>query len=294
MKMAAKTNYFSHDANARNDSKIVRLRMRHGAAGYGVYFMILERLREDAQYMSVKDYEMIAFDFRVDAALVKSVVEDFGLFAFTDDGERFYSDSFNVRMSAKDEVSRQRSEMGKKGGAPKGNRNAAKNPSEPSEEQADEEKQPTACFETTIGLNKNNQKQPTACFETSKESKGKERKESKENIVVDDARVREGDEFLQKFFDEHALQVETLCMQLHTPRDALRDKARQVVAEWQLTEATHEDYRDKAQHLINQLRIKVREDEKAKRNADHRQRLQDRRGEADTAATSAADYQTTF
>ena len=73
--------YFSHDSNARNDDKLIRLRMKHGAAGYGVYFMILERLREETDYMSIKDYNMIAFDFRVDSSLVKSVIEDFGLFA---------------------------------------------------------------------------------------------------------------------------------------------------------------------------------------------------------------------
>ena len=110
------TNYFSHDSNARNDEKLVRLRMKQGAAGYGVYFMILERLREEADYMSAKDYNMIAFDLRVDAAIVKSVVEDFGLFTFTDDGKCFYSESFSRRMGMKDAVKKKRSEAGKKGG----------------------------------------------------------------------------------------------------------------------------------------------------------------------------------
>lgn len=109
------TNYFSHDSNARNDEKLVRLRMKQGAAGYGVYFMILERLREEADYMSAKDYNMIAFDLRVDAAIVKSVVEDFGLFTFTDDGKCFYSESFTRRMDIKDTQRRQRSEGGKIG-----------------------------------------------------------------------------------------------------------------------------------------------------------------------------------
>lgn len=103
-------NYFSHDADARNDDKIIRLRMRHGAEGYGIYFMILERLRGETDYMSVKDYNMIAFDLRVDAARVKSVVEDFGLFVFTDDGKYFYSESFLRRMELKDSVSRKRKE----------------------------------------------------------------------------------------------------------------------------------------------------------------------------------------
>lgn len=96
--------YFSHDSNARNDDKLIRLRMKHGAAGYGVYFMILERLREETDYVSIKDYNIIAFDFRVDSALVKSVVEDFGLFVFTEDGKGFYSESFLRRMEKKDSV----------------------------------------------------------------------------------------------------------------------------------------------------------------------------------------------
>ncbi len=112
--------YFSHDSNARNDEKIALLRMKHGSAGYGVYFMILERLREAKDYMSVKDYNLIAFDLREDSQLIKSVVEEFGLFAFVNDknrGECFYSRSFNDRMELKDEKSQRRAEAGKKGAA---------------------------------------------------------------------------------------------------------------------------------------------------------------------------------
>lgn len=114
-------NYFSHDSNARNDDKMLELRMKHQAAGYGVYFMILERLREEKDYMSVKNYNAIAFDLREDAGLIKSVVEDFGLFSFTEDGECFYSESFNDRMAMKDEKSKRRSVAGKKGAAKRWN-----------------------------------------------------------------------------------------------------------------------------------------------------------------------------
>ncbi len=114
MEKNSSTNYFSHDSNARNSDKLIRLRMRHKAAGYGVYFMILERLREEPNYMSVKDYNMIAFDLREDASLIKSVVEDFGLFVFTEDGKYFYSESFNRRMAVKDEKARKQAEAGRK------------------------------------------------------------------------------------------------------------------------------------------------------------------------------------
>lgn len=110
-----KTNYFSHDSNARNDDKILAVRMKFGAEGYGIYFMLLERLREDSKYMSIRDYNMIAFDFRTSVDKIKSIVEDFGLFIFTEDGKYFYSENFNERMSVKDEKTEKRSIAGRKG-----------------------------------------------------------------------------------------------------------------------------------------------------------------------------------
>ncbi|MCH4164976.1 MAG: DUF4373 domain-containing protein [Lentilactobacillus diolivorans] len=107
--------YFPHDSNARNSEKLLKVRMKYGAAGYGVYFMILERLRDEADYMSIKDYNVIAFDLRVDASMIKAVVEDFGLFVFTDDGKYFYSEGFKKRMAIKDQKSKKRAEAGKKG-----------------------------------------------------------------------------------------------------------------------------------------------------------------------------------
>ena len=130
--MESKQSYFSHDSNARNSEKLIRLRMRHKAAGYGVFFMILERLREEPNYMSVKDYNVIAFDLREDASLIKSVVEDFGLFVFTEDGKYFYSESFSRRMGIKDDEKAKRSEAGKKGMARRwaNAQKSAENPSE--------------------------------------------------------------------------------------------------------------------------------------------------------------------
>jgi len=104
------TYYFPHDCNARNDNRIIAVRMKHGALGYGVYFMIIEKLRESADYKCVKDYNVIAFDLRVDTQIVKSVVEDFGLFAFADDGKCFYSESLTRRMAHLEEKREDRSE----------------------------------------------------------------------------------------------------------------------------------------------------------------------------------------
>lgn len=106
--------YFSHDSNARNSDKLMKVRMKLGAEGYGIFFMLIERLREEEGYKSTIDYDTLAFDLRVDAEKVKQVVEDYDLFKFTEDGKYFYSDSFNERMEIMDVRAQQRKSKAKK------------------------------------------------------------------------------------------------------------------------------------------------------------------------------------
>lgn len=98
--MASNQSYFSHDSNARNSDKLIKVRMDLGAEGYGIYFMILERLREEDNYKSKKDYKMIAFDLRVEVEKVEQVINNYDLFVIEDDV--FYSNSFLERMTIKD------------------------------------------------------------------------------------------------------------------------------------------------------------------------------------------------
>lgn len=107
--------YFSHDSNARNSDKLMKVRMKLGAEGYGIFFMLIERLREEEGYKSTIDYDTLAFDLRVDAEKVKQVVEDYDLFKFTEDSKYFYSDSFNERMEMMDLKRKKLAEAGKKG-----------------------------------------------------------------------------------------------------------------------------------------------------------------------------------
>lgn len=105
--------WFSHDSNARNSKKLIRLRQSNGAAGYGVYWMLVERLREEQDYTSDRDYDMLAFDLHVDTELIRSVIEDFGLFEVSEDGKFFHAPGLDERMELKD----MRSAAGKKGAA---------------------------------------------------------------------------------------------------------------------------------------------------------------------------------
>jgi len=89
--------------------------MKLGAEGYGIFFMLIERLREEEGYKSTIDYNTLAFDLRVEPEKVKQVVENYDLFKFTEDGKYFYSDSFNERMEMMDAKRKKRAEAGKKG-----------------------------------------------------------------------------------------------------------------------------------------------------------------------------------
>lgn len=234
------TNCFAHDSNARSDEKVVRLRMKHGAAGYGVYFMILERLMEDSNFTSVKDYNMIAFDLRVDAALVKSVIEDFGLFVFTDDGKYFYSDSFIRRMDMKKTQSRQCSEGGKIG-MEKRWKKVEDSPKEEATKEAQDEPVP--------------EPSPTP--------------EPKERPVV--KTDNDNTAYLKRFFGkENRGNLETLMMNLGLkPSDTtvLRKAATDVITEWELSDKGHQDYTDWAHHLINTVRIKLADRSRSKQSA---------------------------
>ena len=105
-----KKTYFNHDCDARNDEKLIALRIRYGAEGYGVYFMLIEMLQAAPGCVLEKDYKALAFDLRVSARRIKAIVEDFGLFTPTDGGKKFYSERLVRYATEVDESERRRSE----------------------------------------------------------------------------------------------------------------------------------------------------------------------------------------
>ena len=93
---------------------------------------MIEKLRESKNYTLKADYNVLAFDLRADAAILKSVINDFGLFAFTNNGECFYSESLNTRMQPLDEKRAKLSDAGKRGNEKRwkngSNRSASQSP----------------------------------------------------------------------------------------------------------------------------------------------------------------------
>lgn len=102
--------YFPHHAGSRDTERLARVRMTHGAAGYGIYWMLIERLCEEPSHVCAKDYNLLSFDLRAKAETIRSVVEDFGLFDQTADGTAFYSANLTERMETIERTSRRRAE----------------------------------------------------------------------------------------------------------------------------------------------------------------------------------------
>jgi len=100
--MTKDTFYFSHDHNARTDPKIKRLLAKHGMAGYGIFWAIVEDLYNNANALPL-DCEAIAYDLRTDTKTITSIINDFGLFVI--DGENFGSLSVERRLEQRNEKS---------------------------------------------------------------------------------------------------------------------------------------------------------------------------------------------
>jgi len=109
--MAKETFYFSHDYNTRSDAKIKNLLKKHKALGYGIYWMIVEDLYNNANALQT-DYEVIAYDLRVDEDLIESVVNDFDLFVVNNGF--FGSKSIEYRLNKRAEKSRKARESANK------------------------------------------------------------------------------------------------------------------------------------------------------------------------------------
>ena len=114
--------YFSHDSSASRDIKMLKIKYIYGWEGIGLFWGIIETLREttDFKFESNKDsIDLLASILQVDAIKLQNFINDaikVGLFVECDG--YFYSNSLNDRM---DEMNKKRLNgivNGKKGGRP--------------------------------------------------------------------------------------------------------------------------------------------------------------------------------
>ena len=84
--------WFKHDADASNDAKLKKLRLRYGAQGYGIYWYCLELIARNVEKHNLTfelehDAELIADDFKLSADLIQHIMTymiELGLFENTE------------------------------------------------------------------------------------------------------------------------------------------------------------------------------------------------------------------
>ncbi|MBQ8299492.1 MAG: DUF4373 domain-containing protein [Clostridia bacterium] len=111
--------YFSHDANALSDTKILNMRADYGFEGYGLFWAIVEQLRCEKDYalpLEKKTYRAIKIltNTTIDVEqYINDCINEYQLFESADGF--FYSASLKRRMIIKEEKKERRSAAGKKG-----------------------------------------------------------------------------------------------------------------------------------------------------------------------------------
>jgi hypothetical protein len=109
--------YFPHFCNARHDRKIRRLRKELGVEGYGIYFMLLETLRDQQDLMyPLEDLDLLAEEFGVSEAKIQVTVSKYDLFEI-DESQKFFSPKMLVYLEPYFRMKEQRREAGLKSAA---------------------------------------------------------------------------------------------------------------------------------------------------------------------------------
>ncbi len=107
--MAKETYYFSHDSNALTDTKILNMRADYGLEGYGLYWVIIEMMRNEEDYKlslnkntyrAIKTLTNTTIDIE---KFINDCIEDYKLFEKQE--EKFCSNSLLRRMEQKDKKS---------------------------------------------------------------------------------------------------------------------------------------------------------------------------------------------
>ena len=94
--------WFSHDSNAKDDEKMMFLIEELGLEGYGIYWVLVEKLREEKGYKcSLKMIPILARRYNTTTAKMEAVIHRYDLFQIEEQCF-FFSNSLKDRMQIMD------------------------------------------------------------------------------------------------------------------------------------------------------------------------------------------------
>jgi len=104
--------YFPHDSNAKDDPKITLLIDQLGLEGFGIFWVLIETLRDQPDYKyPLQLLPSLARKYATTFEKIKLVVFNYNLFEFEKD-VLFYSQSLNARMIPLENTREQRKQAG--------------------------------------------------------------------------------------------------------------------------------------------------------------------------------------
>lgn len=111
------TFYFTHDYNASQDPKILNMLSEQKWEGYGLYWMLIEKLAEAKGKLLFSDLKGIAFSTHTDEKTLKKIICDFSL--FENNADHFWSNRLLDHLCKRQKISKIRAKLGQKGGLAK-------------------------------------------------------------------------------------------------------------------------------------------------------------------------------
>lgn len=129
-------NYFIHPSNLQKMDAVLKMRMSEGSAGYGIFMMILELLRDSDNYQTAYDPNVLAWALHEsDIPKLQNVCEKYGLFQITED-KQICCPWLTSVMAQHEEKKKKLSEAGKRSAASRAAK--AEQPQTPSQPSSNE------------------------------------------------------------------------------------------------------------------------------------------------------------
>lgn len=109
--------YFPHDSNAAGDPKCIVLIEELGLEGYGIFWVLIEHLRDQPEYRApIRIIPALARRYNTTEGKMNAVINRYDLFQVEED-QFFYSASLRSRMERVDARRKALSEAGQRGNA---------------------------------------------------------------------------------------------------------------------------------------------------------------------------------
>ena len=251
--------YFSHDADMRNNRKVKALRRRFSHKGYAVWCFILETLT-DADYFEIKfdevTQDLLAADFDITNEELQSIVAycvKIRLLQMKDD--TLYCEALKQRFSGLIEKRRYDYEryLRYKKKAKSGSDTESKINEVKTNENEDFHRENDVEIDNEDSFHRENSTVKESILNNSKEeSKGKYIFLTYYNYAHARFENMGKEEFLKEYFSSYT-RVDDLCKTFKVTKEKLYSLAEEVLRFWELDNVYHIDMKDAFNHMRNHI-----------------------------------------